>query len=210
MLTGLSASFKTIKTSLALWWHDWLVLTVLNLAWVLCLATLVLGPPATFALYRAAQMVVNGQGVDFPELLRFSRRHLLKSWLWMLANLLIAAGIWLNLQFYAGVNVAWTVWVRPIPLLIGALWLTLQVYALPYLMEQEVFSLRQAFRNALFTLLASPLYSVVVISFVCFSLVLGTRLVFLFFLGLPCLLAVLGTVAVKERLETLGVRGRDG
>lgn len=209
MLSELSASIRVIRTSLAIWWRDWVFLAALNLVWILCWLTVILGPPATFVLYRAAHTVVNGQGLYWLELASFLRRYLLKSWLWMLANLLIAAGIWLNVQFYTNVNAGWTVWLRPIPLLIGALWLALQVYILPYLMVQDALSLRQAFRNALFTLLASPLYSTVLVCFSCLSLYVGGRFVFLFFLGLPCLLAVLGTYALRERLETYRVRKRN-
>lgn len=209
MLAELGRSFGVIKTSLAVWWCDWLVLATLNLAWVLCWVTLVLGPPATFAVYRAAQLSVSGQVIDFRELLPFLRRDLPKSWLWLLVNLLIAMGLWLNLQFYLRLDSGWTAWLRFVPLLAGGLWFALQLYALPYLVEQESFSLRQAFRNALFTALASPLYSVVLVCFTGLLLYAGTRLVFLFFLGLPCLIAVLGTCAVKERLATFRVPRRD-
>lgn len=206
MFAQLGASFRVIRTSLVLWWGDWLILAALNLGWVLCWLTVVLGPPATFALSYAAHLVVRGQTVELLEVARSLRRYLLKSWLWMLANLLVAMGVWLNLQVYLkSGGAAWLV----VPLLLGALWASLQLYALPYLSEQGRFSLRQAFRNALFTFLASPLYSVVLVCFVGLALYLGTRLVFLFFLGLPCLVAVLGACAVKERLENFRVRERD-
>ncbi len=208
MLAELDRSFRVIKTSLAVWWHDWLALATLNLLWVLCWVTLVLGPPATFAVYRAAHMSVSGQVIDSRELLPFLRRDMLKSWLWLLVNLLVAMGLWLNLQFYLRFDSGWAAWLRFVPMLAGGLWFALQLYALPYLVQQKTFSLRQAFRNALFTVLASPLYSVVLVCFTGLLLYAGSRLVFLFFLGLPCLIAVLGTCAVKERLATFGVRQR--
>lgn len=208
MLAEPGRSVEVIKTSLAVWWHDWLALATLNLLWILCWVTLVLGPPATFALYRAAHLSVSGQVIDFRELLPFLRRDLLKSWLWLLVNLLIAMGLWLNLQFYLRLDSGWAAWLRFAPLLAGGLWVALQLYALPYLVEQESFSLRRAFRNALFTALASPLYSAVLLCFTGLLLYAGSRLVFLFFLGLPCLVAILGTCAVRERLATFGVRRR--
>lgn len=171
--------------------------------------TLVLGPPATFALYRAAHMSVNGQDIYFRELVLSLRQDLPKSWLWLLVNLLIAMGLWLNLQFYIQFSSGWAVWIQFIPLLTGGLWFALQLYALPYLVEQKTYSLRQAFWNALFTILASPVYSVMLICFVCLLIYAGTRFIFLFFLGLPCLIAVLGTCAVKERLATFRVHQRD-
>lgn len=201
MVAQLGASFRVLRLSLLLWWANWLVLAALNLGWVLCWLTIVLGPPATFALSYAAYLVVQGKSLEFTDIARSLRRYLAKSWLWMFANLLVTVGIWLNVQVYLKTGgVAWLI----VPLLLGALWGSLQLYALPYLSEQAAFSLRQAFRNALLTLLASPLYSVVLICSVGLALYVGTRLIFLYFLGLPCLITVLGACAVKERLEAFG------
>ncbi len=98
---------------------------------------------------------------------------------------------------------------RVFVLLLGLMWLGVQFYPLPYLMEQEEKSLRLALRNGLFTLLAAPGYTLVVVSGAVVIAALSIGVVAPLFLGGPCLIAVLGTHAVRERIETYQVRDRD-
>lgn len=209
MPTGPATSLMVIRASLAVWWNDWLVLATLNLAWLVCWLTVVLGPPATFVLYRVGHMIVHGQALYSRDLFGFLRHYFFKSWLWMLVNIIMIMGIWVNLQFYANLEAPWAAWLQLFPLLVGALWLALQLYTVPYLLEQDVFSLRQALYNALLTTLASPLYTIILLGFVVLLVYLGTHFIFLFFLGVPCLFAVLGAYAVRERIAAFKVRRRN-
>ena len=188
------------------WWRDWVNMAALNLAFVLCWVTVVLGPPATFALYDAVHTYVYGRSFELRETPATLRRYFFKSWLWMLANALVVGGIWLNLQFYAG-SARWVAALRVLSLLIGAVWLAVQFYALPYLLEQDRPSLRQAYRNALLTVLASPLYTLLMLGFVLLLVLISARFVVLLFLGVPPLIAVLGVHAVAERLKNYQTRG---
>lgn len=206
----LSRALKVIRSSSVIWWHNWLVLAALNLAWVVCVVTLALGPPATFGIYRAARQVAHGQEVDFRDLARALRGDFLRSWLWLLVTISVSLGVSLTVRFYQGLGTGWAAGLQFVALLVGVAWFALQLYVLPYVLEQGTTSLRQALKNALFTLLAGPVYTFVLACFVGALLYLGSRLVFLFFLGLPCLIAVLGTCAVRERLATFNVRRRDG
>src|SRR5439155_7737879 len=89
------------------------------------------------------------------------------------------------------------------------LWLVTQFYALPYFMEQSEKRLLLAMRNGLFTALASPLYTLIVVGFAAIIAVISVALVALLFLGGPAYIAILGSRAVLERIETFGVRERD-
>lgn len=199
-----------IRRSSVLLWRDWVVLAALNLAWAVAWVTLILGPPATLALYRAAALVARGEVVDFRELAGTLRRDFFKSWLWFFVTVGVSLVIALALRFYSRLDVGWASGLGLLSFVVGIFWLALGLYVLPYFIEQESQSLRQAFRNALFTLLASPVYTAVLAGAVGLLLLLGSRLPFLFFLGLPCLVALLGTCAVRERLRTFNVRRPDG
>ena len=210
MLDTLKAPFKVMGIALKDWWRDWVNMAALNLAFVLLWATVVLGPPATFALYNIVHTYVYGRSFELRETPAMLRRYFFKSWLWTLANALVVGGVWLNLQFYVVQNTAgasWVVALRAFSLLVGALWLAVQFYALPYLLEQDRPSLRQAYRNAFFTLLASPLYTFFMMGFVLFLVLISARFVVLLFLGVPPLIAVLGVHAVAERLRHYRARG---
>ena len=201
MFPNPSVPLQVIWTALKDWWRDWVNLTALNLGWLVCWATIALGPPATFALYEIAHDFVRGRSLEYRELPGMLRRHFLKSWAWLLVNALVALGVWLNLAYYSRLGGPWGFSLLVLSALVAAGWLAVQFYALPYLMAQEQPRLRQAWRNALFTLLASPVYSLVLLAFAALVLALASRLVVLLFLGLPVLLVVLGAHAVAERLH---------
>lgn len=208
-MDGRPAHLRVIGHALSAWWDDWVNQVVINLIWVGCWVTVVLGPPATFGLYYVANRLAYGQSLGPRGLLEGARRYFLKSWLWMVLNLVILAILILNLIFYAALAAAWTDWVMAFLVLLGLAWLVIQFYTLPYVMEQEHRHLRLALRNALFTALAAPGYTLMVVGFAILLLVLSVGLIFPLLLGGPCLIAVLGSHAVRERLETYRVRERE-
>lgn len=209
MLNTLSLPFRVIGRAVRDWWRDWVNMAALNLALLLCWLTIILGPPATFVLYAALHEHVYGRSFELRETPSLLRRYALKSWLWLLYNALVAGGVWLNLQVYTP-NTPWMAALRLLSLGVGALWLALQFYALPYMLEQDRPSLRRAYHNALLTVLASPLYTLVIIGFALCLVLVSVRVVALLFLGVPCLIAMLGVHAVAERLGRYRVRERDG
>ena len=209
MTKRLPIPLKVAALALSDWWDDWINMALINLVWLLCWVTIVLGPPATFGLYYVTNQLAHGQSLGLRGLLEGARRYLRKSWLWMLLNLLVAAVVGANAWFYAQFDADWAAIVRPFPLFLGLVWLIVQFYALPYLMEQEEESLRLALRNGLFTLLAAPGYTVVVAGLAALVAALSVVFVAPLLLGGPCLIAALGNRAVRERLETYRVRERE-
>ena len=131
------------------------------------------------------------------------------SWLWMMLNLVVMAILVGNLTFYAALTATWADWLMALFILLGLTWLVIQFYTLAYLMEQERKHFPLALRNALFTAVAAPGYTLVVAGFAALVIALSAGLVFPLFLGGPCLIAMLGNHAVRERLETYRVRERD-
>ena len=203
------AHLSVIGQALSDWWDDWVNLVVINLIWIVCWITVVLGPPATLGLYYVANRLAHGESVGPKGLLEGGRRYFLQSWLWMMLNLVVMAILVVNLTFYATLAASWADWLKAFFVLLGLAWLVIQFYALPYLMEQERKRLRVALSNGLFTALAAPGYTLAVAGFAALVVALSAGLVFPFFLGGPCLVAVLGSLAVRERLETYRVRERD-
>ena len=181
-------------------------MAALNLAWLLCCATLILGPPATFTLYEVAHEFVSGRSFEYRDLTAMMRRHFLQSWSWLLLNAGVALGVWLNLTYYSRLTAPWSLVLLLLTFFLAATWLVVQFYALPFLMEQAKSHLTLALRNAFFMVLASPWYSTVMFTFVALLCILATRLIFLLFLGIPLLVVVLGSHAVRERLSYFRVK----
>jgi hypothetical protein len=76
-------------------------------------------------------------------------------------------------------------------------------------MEQAEKRVGLALRNGLFTALAAPGYTLVVVGVAVLVAGLSAGTIALLFLGGPCLIATLGSRAVVERLETYRVRERE-
>lgn len=210
MSAELAAPFRTLAAAAGDWWREWVRLAALNLAWIICCLTIVLAPPATMILFYVAYEVQRGRDVTPADLLRAGRRHFLRSWLWFLPNALVALLVAANVLYYrrSDPTLAFAVFLL---LALGVvLWLAVQLYVPPYLMVQERPRLGQAYRNALLTCLASPLYTAVVLVAVGLVLATGVRFLPLLFLGGPCLVALIAAHAVADRLDRFGVRGRGG
>jgi uncharacterized membrane protein YesL len=199
---------QVIGQALRDWWDDWFNMAVISLVWLLCWVTVVLGPPATFGVYYVTNQLARGRSLGLRGLLEGGRRYFLKSWLWMLLNLVAAAVMVSNIWFYGQFDADWAVIVRLFFPFLGLAWLIVQFYALPYLMEQEEESLRLALRNGLFTFLAAPGYTAVVAGLAALVAALSVILMAPLLLGSPCLIATLGNRAVRERVETFRVRER--
>ncbi len=202
MVNRLPVPLQVIGQAIRDWWDDWLNMALISIAWLLCWATIVLGPPATFGIYYVANRLAHGRSLGLRGFVEGGKQYLLKSWLWMLINLVVAVVSAGNIWFYARVNTDWAAIAQIILLFLGLAWLVVQFYALPYLMEQEEKSLKLALRNGLFTFLASPGYTAVVAGLAAVIAILSVWLVAPAFLGSPCLIAALGSRAVRERVET--------
>lgn len=202
MIKRLPVPLRVIAWALSDWWDDWINMALINLVWLLCWVTIVLGPPATFGLYYVTNQLVHGRSLGLRGLVEGGKRYFAKSWLWMLLNLVVAVVSAVNIWFYGQLDADWAAIVQVFPLFLGLAWLVVQFYALPYLMEQKEESLKLALRNGLFTLLAAPGYTVVVAGLVALIAVLSVWLVAPLLIGGPCLIATLGNRAVRERLET--------
>lgn len=208
-MDGWPVHLRVIGQSATDWWDDLVNLVVINLIWLACWFTIVLGPPATLGMYHIANRLAHGESLGPRGLLEGGRRYFWQSWLWMLLNLAVAAVVLLNFWFYGGIDAAWAELLKAFFVLLGVGWLIVQFYALPFLVEQERKNVGLALRNGLFNALAAPGYTLVVFSFAALVAVLCAGLIFPLLLGGPCLIAVLGNQAVSERLQTYGVRDRD-
>lgn len=200
---------QVLVNALGTWWDDWVNQTVINLVWAVCQVTIVLGPPATFGMAYVANRLVHGEATGLGGWWQGLRRYFVVSWLWGLANLIVAVVLYANLVMYGSFEGFWGPLLQGAALSVVALWVVVQLYAVPFLMEQTEPKLVQAWRNGLFTLLAAPGYSLVLIVAVASILALSFVTLAPLILGGPCLILVIGNQAVIERLEHFRVRERE-
>lgn len=201
-------AFRMIWKGLKTWWEVWLGLWMFGLAWVLCWGTIVLGPPATFGFFQATRRLMTEHEIKWDEYLRAAREHFLASWLWFLANLLVLFLIFANYAFYGTLESDIAGILQGIALALGGLWVVVQFYALPYFVLQEKKSLWAAWKNALFTLLAAPMFSLALWLALAPLIALHIFIIPIFLAG-PGLIVLLASMAVEDRIQKFRVRERE-
>lgn len=200
--------FRMIWDTLKAWWEAWTGLWLLGLVWALCWITLVFGPPATFGFFYAAHWLIAEGDINWKYFYRMTVKHFLVSWLWFLAFLLVLFLALSNYIFYGNfANAAGSV-LQLLALVVGFLWIAVQFYALPFYVLLEKKSLWIAWKNGLFTILASPIFSLVL--WVVLAVLLFLHLaIFPIFLAGPGLIILMASMGVENRIEKFGIRERD-
>jgi len=200
--------FRVILKTIQIWWEGWLSLLLFGLVWALCWVTLLLGPPATFGFFFAARFWMTEQETRWDVFLQTGKKYLLTSWAWFLANLAAAFLVYSSAVFYGNLPGSAAAVIRIITLASGAVWAAIQFFALPYFVLMEKKSLLQAWKNGLFTILASPLFSLIIFAaltaLICFHLILMP-----FFFAGPGLIVMLASKAIEDRVEKFGIRERE-
>jgi uncharacterized membrane protein YesL len=196
---------EVLRLSFRDWWRNWLHLSVLNLVWVLAWASVVLGPPVTLAAHAYVLRLVREDEMPVAEFVREVRANVGRGWAWALPQVALVAVFLVNMRFFEGFDGAWARVLELATVALLALWWLVQLYALPFLFVQERRSLPLAWRNATYTLLASPAHGLA-LGVAALALVLvSVQLRVLVFLATPVWLALIGTHAVLERLRRFGV-----
>jgi hypothetical protein len=182
--------------------YNWLLpLAAINILWFLLSLTIVLFPPATAALYEIAYLAKKGHGPGVQAFLEAIRRWLLKSWLWAIVSLLLLFVGVLALWFYSSLQHPIG---SPLFIVVSALLLfgaAVQFYVWPFLMAQEKAYLRQAVRNAAFTVLADPLLAFIYVSISLALVIVSVLVVAPMALLTPVMVAFLGMYSLLDWLE---------
>jgi uncharacterized membrane protein YesL len=209
MTNKLPASLRIIGRSFVDWWDGWLDMVVVMLVWIAAQVTVIFGPPATFGLYYVAFRMINGEALGFRGLITGARIYFWKAWIWGIINIVVFFTLWINIYFYGSISSSWGVYVQVVIILLGVLWYCTQFYTLPYFMEQELKSVPVSLKNGLFTTLASPFYTLMIMIIVLIIIGVSTAFVIPLFLGLPGVIPILGIRAMYDRLEAFGLRKRE-
>jgi uncharacterized membrane protein YesL len=188
-----------------LWWRELLFLLVLNFAWLLAQLTIVLGPPATAALFVIAGRVADGDLVGPADVWHALRENFARAWVWGLVQWVVYGILAFNLWYYRGESGAVALALRYTWTLLAIVWFGLNLYYWPLNLAQAEHGLpltlancaKMALLNPAFTLAFTLLALVVITAGVASGVLLGAVL--------AVWLALWSTLAVRELLRVAGV-----
>ena len=197
------APFKVLALAARDLWGDKANVLLVNMVGVMACLTVIFAPPAIFGMAFTANRLVDGENMGLTALVKGGRKYFLTSWLWAVLNIAIFYIASINISFYSYAPSSWGSVLQYVFLFLLVVWLMVQFYALPYLMRMEEKKLLLALRNGWFTLMASPVYTLIMALLLGIVILVSGLTLFPILVISPFLIACLGARAVQERLATL-------
>lgn len=203
-----------ITTAFRIWWREWVVLLVLNIAWFLLQLPVITAAPATATVYAMTQRSFDGEYWTPRDAWAAFRQMFWPAWKWGLLNLFVwLVGISNLLSYWRATGTPWfllrLVWIGGL-----TLWLVLNFYYWPFWLAQEDRSLRATYSNCFKFLLFHPALALLLVLFALVMALLSVVTTLPFTMALMCWLALLGVVAVQSSLAVRAgessVEGRIG
>ena len=198
------APLRVIGKSVVDWWDGWLDFEIITIVWFFAQFTVILGPPATFGLYHVIHVMAReGEATGVKGMIQGARMYFGKALFWGLINWVAVILAYVNIAFYLQMGTTLGAIAMWIVIILSVTYLVAQFYTVAFFMQmkddqKKVFV---AFRNGLFLALGTPIFSFVLVLFAVVLIALSGALIIPIFLGVPALIAVLGTRGMIDRLE---------
>jgi uncharacterized membrane protein YesL len=200
------APLRVIGQSVVDWWDSWLDFELITVVWFIAQFTIILGPPATFGLYHVVHVMTHeGESTGLKGMFQGAKLYFGKSLVWGLINWAALILAYVNIIFYGQMPNVFGAIAQWLVIFITVFYLIAQFYTVAFFMQlrddsKNIFS---ALKSGLFLGLSYPVFTLVI---VVFAAILVASCVFMIpiFLAVPALVAVLGTRAMRDRLQLLG------
>jgi uncharacterized membrane protein YesL len=141
------------------WYYGLIPFAALNFVWLICVLTVVAGPPATAAMLGVARDAAIGQGAEPSNFIYYLRRFFWRAWKLGLITALGSIILVVDLGFYAEAlsgNLL-LLYIGVIFLLYAlVVWLEFLLIAWPLLVNQPEMPIRHVLRNAAILTLRVP------------------------------------------------------
>ena len=189
-----------IRRAFGVWWNEWIVMIVLNAAWLLLQLPVITSAPATAVVYAMAQKSYDGEYWG-PHDAWDALWHLFwPAWRWGLLNGLFLLVVGFNLAAYR--NDTAPLWgiLRLIWLATLVIWLALNLFYWPFWLAQSDKSMRTTYANCGRFLLLNPWPALLLVVFSVMLAAISVATMLPFSLALICWLALIGIAAVQRSL----------
>jgi uncharacterized membrane protein YesL len=198
-------ALRVVGRAFGLWWHELLLLSVLNLAWLALQIPIVTGPPATAAMYAMARRIADGEMVGPKDAWLALRQLFWPAWGWGLLNGIMAVVIISNFAAYgsapglswAALRLAWGT--------IATLWFAMNLFYWPFWLAQADRRLLLTLRNAVLLFFKAPGFAFTLVALCAMLIVISVGVTLPLAIALISWLALIGVVAVDVALKRPGM-----
>jgi len=183
-------------------YEDLFLCVFLSIAWWIGTILIVPSAPVMLAMNHVANRIANYKRVDNSFFWEALRQHIGKGWLLYVISLLLPLAVLVNVWFYFN-STSWMNFIG-----IAWLWIFLLVvmvlqYVFPLFWQQDEPQIRLVLRNALLLALRYPLYTLLMLLFQLFLLVISLVLTLPLILLTPALLALTANFALTGILQEM-------
>jgi uncharacterized membrane protein YesL len=161
-------------------------------------------PAAWAGLVRLAYTAQTTPTANLHDFWAGFREHLGRGVILALLNIVIVGINLVNFLSYSGQTSVISYVLRGVWIVVLIVWFSIQLYLFPFWYEMAAPTLGGAMRNAAIMVLANPMFTLLLWVGIIPLAALSTYFIALWLLLTPGILAVLGTVAVLDRLRASG------
>jgi uncharacterized membrane protein YesL len=197
----MTRAFSIIGQALRLWWQEIFLLTFFNLAWLVCQALIVTGPPATAAMYVVARRLANGEYIGPRHGWEALRQMFAPAWMWGVINLIIIGVLVGNFWLYQSAQGGFWIALRLAWGSIALGWFAVNLFYWPFWLAQEKHSPQLTFRNSLLFLAKQPSLAFTLIAISALLSIFSVLTTLPLATALTAWLALIGVLAVNEALN---------
>ncbi len=165
---------KIIALSLHDTWEDLWTSLICNWVWLISNLLIIPGPPVTLALFYYTNQYIHGETVSIIDFFKAIPRLWWLAWRWGIMNIIILALLSGDFLLVGkSSQSAGTHFFQGLYLAVLSFWLLLQMFTLSFLFEQEIPSMKIAFRNGIALIGKNLLFSFTLLVLLLIVLSLG-------------------------------------
>ncbi|MBI5565753.1 MAG: hypothetical protein HY870_12735 [Chloroflexi bacterium] len=193
-------ALRIVGRAIALWWREFFVLTLFNIAWLALQVPIVTGPAATAAMYLVARKVIDGEYLELRDGPQALQAMFVPAWKWgalnLIISMLVVGNFWLYQNF---VGALWII-LRIIWGTIGLGWLAICLFYWPFWLVQDDRAVRTTLKNVLVFIAKRPGFAIALV--VVSAVIAAASILITIPLGtvLMAWLALIGVLAVDAEI----------
>jgi uncharacterized membrane protein YesL len=191
-----------LRLAFAAWWRELIDYAVLNVLWVGCSLSIVLGPPAFAAMYQMASDSADRHVADWQSYFAAIKKLFFPAWRWGLLQLAVYGIGGFNFLYYSYASGTCWALLRGVWFVCLTVWTVLNVFYWPFYMEQTDRRIKNTYRNVLVLCATRPgmVVGVALVTVAVTALSAGTVILCAF--GVMPLVALIGTFAARQALDS--------
>lgn len=184
-------------------WDALVGVAPLNVLWLGLVLTVVLFPPATAALFESMHELAAGRTPGIRDFLGLVRQRFVVAWLWALWAFAGFTVVFFGVGSSADLADP-RAWLSAAVVVLGILFGVSLLYVWPFVFLQSEGGLARAIRNSILTVLAAPLFAIVIGVLLALIVAFSAVLIVPLALVVPGLIGLVASHAVTDRLRAFG------